>query len=310
VTRMGMDVDAVERFGRDLKAQASQILSLVGTVDQYIDRAGSLWEGPGAGRYVGQWRGTDAPRLRRLAAMLTNLGQQAINNAQAQREVSGRVDGGAGRTPAFPVFPGSSPGVPGGPIDWRAGKDFLDRWGDATLGSGFAQATGILGFLGTIGTHNKFGHYPDWLQRATHDASFFHYNKSPILFDSDLLRRLGDNPIMTGLDRFGKGLTVVERASDLYNAFANPGATAEDKVHAVGDSAASAMKMSKNPVVYLAGVATSSVTNAVAEGTKVDWSAEGFSGAWNEIRKDPGILAEEFGKAAQEMFTKKIWSFL
>jgi len=105
---------------------------------------------------------------------------------------------------------------------------------------------------------------------------------------------------------------VVDRGAALYGAFW-PGRESSlgDKIDAVGNTASAAMKANKeNFTVYLAGVATASVTEAAVAATKVDWSAEGMHQVWDAVTQDPGMVADELGKATKEVFTKRIWSIL
>jgi hypothetical protein len=145
----------------------------------------------------------------------------------------------------------------------------------------------------------------------TGGADLFKYRSSRLLTDSPLLRGLDKNPVMGGLGYFGKGLGVVTSGADLYRSF-GPGqhADAGEKIGAVGGTAATALKMSKNPVLYLGGVATASVTEAAVAATQVDWSAEGRQQVWDAVTQDPGMVLDELGKATKQVFTEKIWKVL
>jgi uncharacterized protein YukE len=112
MAQMGMDVEAVESVGRQLKQSASSVDQIVGTLDKTVNGLSQLWEGPDAQRLVQSW-----PAFRKslvaAQASIVGLGQSALNNASDQREASGAK--GAGSSGLLPVTSsphGADPAAP------------------------------------------------------------------------------------------------------------------------------------------------------------------------------------------------------
>ena len=97
MAQMGMDVEAVESVGRQLKQSASSIDQIVGTLDKTVNGLSSLWEGPDAQRFTQSWP-TFRKSLLAAQASVAGLGQSALNNASEQREASG-ANGSGGAAP-------------------------------------------------------------------------------------------------------------------------------------------------------------------------------------------------------------------
>jgi len=94
---MGMDVEAVENVGRQLKQSASSVDAIVSTLDRTVNGLSSLWDGPDAQRLMQSWP-TFRKSLLAAQASVAGLGQSALNNASEQREASG-VKGTGGPVP-------------------------------------------------------------------------------------------------------------------------------------------------------------------------------------------------------------------
>lgn len=94
MAQMGMDVEAVESIGRQLKQSASSVDQIVSTLDRTVNGLPSLWEGPDAQRFLQSW-----PAFRKslvaAQASVAGLGQSALNNASEQRQASGSSGSGA-----------------------------------------------------------------------------------------------------------------------------------------------------------------------------------------------------------------------
>jgi uncharacterized protein YukE len=88
MTRMGMDVEAVEGVSKQLKAQAGQIGTLVGSIDRIVSGLHGVWDGPDANTFVTQWWPEHKKQLLAAQTQIDGLGQSAWNNAQEQRNVS------------------------------------------------------------------------------------------------------------------------------------------------------------------------------------------------------------------------------
>jgi len=101
MARMGMDADAVEQTGRELKRSGESVASLVGAIDKTVKGLASVWDGPDARRFVSEWWPQHKAALLAVGESVSGLGQSALNNVSEQREVSGEggvrdAGGGAG----------------------------------------------------------------------------------------------------------------------------------------------------------------------------------------------------------------------
>jgi surface antigen/uncharacterized protein YukE len=151
MTKMGMDVEAVESVGRQLKQSAASVESLVGGIDKTVSGLTGLWDGPDAQRFVQQSWPTLRKALVAAQSSVEGLGQSALNNASEQRGASTANGSGSGNatlitprgthaegspaTPAPATHPASqSFGVMG------AQRDFDSRHGNASFAPGGSYA--------------------------------------------------------------------------------------------------------------------------------------------------------------------------
>ena len=88
MAQLGMDVEAVENVGRQLKQSATSVDQIVGGLDKTVNGLLQLWEGPDAQRFVQSWP-TFRKSLIAAQASVAGLGQSALNNASEQRDASG-----------------------------------------------------------------------------------------------------------------------------------------------------------------------------------------------------------------------------
>lgn len=89
MARLGMDADAVEGVGRDLKARAGDIGNLIGQIDRLVTGLTSIWDGQDAQTFVNTWWPEHKKSLTSAQTAVDGLGQSALNNASEQRTVSG-----------------------------------------------------------------------------------------------------------------------------------------------------------------------------------------------------------------------------
>lgn len=81
--------------------------------------------------------------------------------------------------------------------------------------------------------------------------------------------------------------------------------TAQDLTFRTIQTGADLLKLSKHPVAILSGMAVSSVSMAVEEGFKVDWSAEGLQQTFDFIGQEGlGVVGESFVDACKSVFGK------
>ncbi len=90
MARMGMDVEAVEHAGNNLKSKAHQIETLTADIDKIVQGLTSIWDGHDAKQFVQEWWPGHKKNLRAIQEAISGLGQSALNNASEQRTVSNR----------------------------------------------------------------------------------------------------------------------------------------------------------------------------------------------------------------------------
>ena len=120
---MGMDVEAVESVGRQLKQGAAAVDPIVGTLDKAVSSLAQLWDGPDAQRLIQSWP-TFRKSLVAAQASIAGLGQSALNNASEQRQASGAtgIIGGNGTFPS-PTHVGSVQNGRSDPSVVQVGRD-------------------------------------------------------------------------------------------------------------------------------------------------------------------------------------------
>jgi WXG100 family type VII secretion target len=85
----GMNVDQVENMGRQLQSKGNEIDVLTNAINGLIDQLQTEWKGQDATEFKGWWDSQHRPALQKLREAINGLGQAALNNATAQRQVSG-----------------------------------------------------------------------------------------------------------------------------------------------------------------------------------------------------------------------------
>lgn len=113
MVRLGMDVEAVESAGRDLRARADELLEMRSRLEALVKGLTAIWEGSDARTFVDNWWPEHSAGLASVAEKISGLGQSALNNASEQRTASGdsgSVDSAAGGSSGG----GAGTGNPGG----------------------------------------------------------------------------------------------------------------------------------------------------------------------------------------------------
>ena len=85
---VGMDVEAVEGIGRQLKSKSGEIESLIQAIQGLVGQAEASWKGKDSTEFKNWWDSQHKPALLRLKEAIDGLGQSALNNATEQRSVS------------------------------------------------------------------------------------------------------------------------------------------------------------------------------------------------------------------------------
>ncbi|NQX28323.1 WXG100 family type VII secretion target [Microbacteriaceae bacterium VKM Ac-2854] len=110
MVRLGMDVEAVESAGRDLRARAEELLELRSRLESMVRGLPGIWEGPDARTFVNDWWPKHSAGLASVAEKISGLGQSALNNADEQRTASGDSGNGASSSSGSPSSGSGSTG--------------------------------------------------------------------------------------------------------------------------------------------------------------------------------------------------------
>jgi len=84
-----MDVDEVERVAAGLHQQAGNLGQAISAINNLVNQAVHVWEGPDSKQFQDWWNSQHQPALNRAKEAIEGLSQSAKNNARAQRDVSG-----------------------------------------------------------------------------------------------------------------------------------------------------------------------------------------------------------------------------
>lgn len=91
MAQLGMDVDAIEQLGHQLRDSiAPQITDLINAINHVVGSMEASWWGPDAQTFCHDWWPQHQKELHNAYQAIHGLGQSALNNAQDQRTVSGR----------------------------------------------------------------------------------------------------------------------------------------------------------------------------------------------------------------------------
>jgi uncharacterized protein YukE len=87
----GMDPDAVEQYGHQLLAEASNIGSLIHQIQSHVTTLASNWLGSDSNQFQQEWSGSYIHQMQSAQQSLNDLGNKALQNAQEQRSTSGTL---------------------------------------------------------------------------------------------------------------------------------------------------------------------------------------------------------------------------
>ncbi|OIQ92697.1 hypothetical protein GALL_253690 [mine drainage metagenome] len=93
MTRLGMDVDSVERIGHGLQTDADALTALTSKIDATVRRLAGVWDGRDSTEFVGTWWPQHKSSLQQVQDQIRGLGQSALNNASEQRGASDSTGG-------------------------------------------------------------------------------------------------------------------------------------------------------------------------------------------------------------------------
>ena len=86
MTRLGGDVDAMERLQGQLKQRGQEVQQLRTQMGNMIQN--TWWEGPAANNFRNEWNGQYSQSLQKLEALLADLGQEVQKRKEALIQVS------------------------------------------------------------------------------------------------------------------------------------------------------------------------------------------------------------------------------
>lgn len=89
MTQLGMNADAVEQIGNQLKSQADAINGIINQINGLVNNMQQNWWGPDAQTFCNDWWPQHRTELTNVGHNIQGLGQSALNNAHDQRSVSG-----------------------------------------------------------------------------------------------------------------------------------------------------------------------------------------------------------------------------
>ena len=283
----GADADALEALARDMQNASNRLDSISRQLTARL--MSSAWDGGDADRFRADWNRKYRGQLRGSVEFLRQAQGHLSSSGAAQRGAS--QDGG-GLTGG--VFGRVGTGdLGGGPRTMEGRLRFGDFWTNPlgiawgtlreTAEEWSALTAPILGLGVLTRGAATMGRYTNAYRPLAYANDFFKYKRSPVLqflaplggaADSTggLVKQIIDNPAFRAAnDAAGKVGTAAGYIDVASNAFdlVNVDATEDggDLVRDVADTAASALKASKNPVSYLAGVNVSIWSDVVETGT-------------------------------------------
>lgn len=298
---VGADPDALDALASAFERQAGSLDAMAGRIRSQV--ATSPWAGNRANRFRSEWDNTHMPRLRSASSALRAGAKQLRTEATQQRQASsvrggggGHAVGGSGRSGGTRASNTGGEGVSAWSWD-QAWQGLQNTYGGKI---GFA-GLGVAGALATLGANASLvGRYAGGTP-----AAFFRYKarlNGP--FSVNGLGEMVDN--IPGLSKVGAAAGYVDLAAnttafvhkpDIWNGLA---------------VVESGLKTSKHPMVYLSGVALSSVDMAAKAASETDWSPETFSSTTNYLKKEgwnaPKVVLEELWNATKDVAVNRIWN--
>lgn len=88
MAQVGMDIEQIRSVGAQLKGQAGQIEGVISAIEGLISQAIGNWTGNDANQFQDWWNSQHRPALQAAREAIEGLGQSALNNADAQEQVS------------------------------------------------------------------------------------------------------------------------------------------------------------------------------------------------------------------------------
>ncbi len=271
----GMDVDQAQRLAQQLEGYAQALSHITAGLGTLAEELSYHWRGPASGIFQQQWSAQYQGAISRAAQALTGMHAHLVANIQQQVQASD-IDAGGGGVAGLGVRAAISgltlTALLGGANSvWKA----VDRGND--------YYSLVDGPLRLAKNANVVGRYDKTWTRVIHlanDSPLLKYKRSPFL------HWFHDNPHVQEASSLLEKMPAHEfigRVSGVVG-WASAGEKGVKGVYDIGhgryavgggemvDATASALKNSKYPPLYLAGVDISLIRRDYDLARQVDWS--------------------------------------
>lgn len=303
MTFEGMDPAVVRQVAEGILARARELEGVVSYVDSTVEQATWVWPGPDSEAFHTAWFSQHRVALSTTADQLLAAGAWLHAQVTEQELVSGE-------TVTAPAA------APWGDVGGVRAVDPIDDIVGAF--DAIAPLTGVLGAIGTLAANSALtGRYPAAYARflklvdnvrlgplGGFSPNAFRYKQAlngfgGFLKPNNALSSLGNNKWLHRLGIAGAGADLIQYGRGVFD----PSLNINERINAGFNVVASGLKASKLPPVYLGGVAISSASMIGETAAEVDWSADGFKMAWNEVLRDPkGTLVDNTVDSVMKVF--------
>lgn len=293
----GMDVDQAQRLVQQLDGYAQSLIHITAGLGTLTQELSYHWRGPASGTFQQQWSTQYHGAISRAAQALSDMHAHLVANIQQQVQASD-TDAGGGGAAGF----GIGAAVSGLALTALLGGA-RSAWGAVNRADDYYSL--VDGPLGLAKNANVVGRYDKtWTQvlHLANDSSFLKYKQSPFLHwfhdnphvqeANSLLEKM---PAHEYIGRVSGALGWAQAGIDTGKASAD---VLNHRYTAAGgqmvDATASALKGSKYPPLYLAGVDISLVHKDYDLARQVDWS-----NIPNPL--DPGVFKNDYVPSFKEL---------
>ena len=301
----GMDVDQAQRLAQQLEGYAQALSHITAGLGTLTAELSYSWRGPASAAFHHQWSTQYQAAISGAAYALADMHTHLVANIQQQAQASATDAGGGGT-----AWSGAGAAISGLTVTGLLGGAG-SVWEAVRRGNDYYSL--VDGPLGLARNANVVGRYDKTWTRVIHlanDSTLLKYKRSPFL------HWFHDNPHvqeansllekMPAHDFIGRVSGVVSWAQVGIDTGKASADVANHQYAAAGgqmvDATASALKGSRNPVLYLAGVDVSLVHKDYDLARQVDWSD-----IPNPL--DPGVLKNDYAPAVKQL-PGEMWSNL
>ena len=270
----GMDVDQAQRLAQQLDGYAQALIHITAGLGTLTEELSYHWRGPASGTFKQQWSTQYHGAISRAAQALTDMHTHLVANIQQQVQASD-TDAGGGGAAGF----GIGAAISGVTLTALLGGA-SSVWKDVQRGNDYYS---LVDPLKLAKNANVVGRYDKTWTRVLHlanDSPFLKYKRSSFLHwfhDSPHVQEA--NSLLAKMpahDFIDKASGVVSWATAGEQGLKGLSDIKQGQYTAGGgqmvDATASALKGSRNPVLYLTGVDISLVHKDYDLARQVNWS--------------------------------------